>query len=668
MILVYALDIRRGLPVFIIALSALGWTEIAQYIRAEFLLLKRKPFIEGARAVGTQDIAIAVRHIIPNILPQILILFFLEMGAVLMLLGELSFLGVFIGGGSHIALGDEIRGAVINLAEVPEWGTMLAEGYRWLRAKPFIVASPALAFFISVTGLNMFGEGLRRLLATTPVSTNFLLKKRMILVVVFMSFATVYIINHTGPAPWFDKIASDFDGQSAYATNQILADLNGRGVGQPDHQQTALLIQEKFEENNFLPGWKHGSYIYPLTTWIVQPQTQPVLEVLDETGEPVRAFQHQIDFGYRIAGHGGSGEVVYPLTFVGFNSSAQAVSWEAFQGLDLRDQIVLLVDGNAPREFAAEALIRGARGILWVINDQPQNIQSEIQLADPDQYYLSKPNIPIFKITPAAADLILEQKEISLGDLFADGAVKNQTGDGWYAVPLSAVVHMRLELSDPGEVEIPCVIGFRQGSDVELANQLVVVAVNYDGLGKDPDGTVFPGANHNASGVSTLLEVIRLWEEQQIDTRRSVMLIAWGGGYLDVPGLRSFLQDPVSYQHLPAPSGTRSLSPAAIIQFSGIGAGGDALLIHPESSERLRVYVEEKAVDIGIPLSGEKMISLPSSFYSRQPGGDWIYFTWDDSNLPVYEDNIEQIEQEKLENAGEILSYLLIKLSRQGFY
>jgi len=668
MILVYALDIRRGLPVFIVALSALGWTEIAQYIRAEFLLLKRKPFIEGARAVGTQDVAIAVRHIIPNILPQILILFFLEMGAVLMLLGELSFLGVFIGGGSHIALGDEIRGAIVNLAEVPEWGTMLAGGYRWLRAKPFIVASPALAFFISVTGLNMFGEGLRRLLATTPVSTNFLLKKRMILVVVFMSFATVYIINHTGPAPWFDKIASDFDGQSAYTTNQLLADLNGRGVGQTDHLQTARLIQEEFKENSFLPGWKHGSYIYPLKTRIVQPRTQPVLEVLDKTGEPVHAFRHQIDFGYRIAGHAGSGEAAYPLTFVGFKSGAQTVSWEAFQGLDLRDQIVLLVDGNAPQEFAAEALIRGARGILWVMNDQSQNIQSEIQLADPGHYYLSKPTIPIFKITPPAADLMLDQAEISLGDLFADGMVENQTGEGWYTVQLSAAVHMRLELNDPSEVEIPCVIGFVQGSDVELANQLVVVAVNYDGLGEDPDGTVFPGANHNASGVSTLLEVIRLWEDQQIDTRRSVMLIAWGGGYLEDPGLRSFLQDPVSFQHLPAPSGTRSLSPAAIIQFSGIGAGGDALLIHPESSERLRVYIEEKAVDIGIPLSSDNMISTPNNFYRRQPGGDWIYFTWDDFNLSVSEDSIEKIEQEKLENAGEILSYLLIKLNRQGFY
>ncbi len=668
MILVYALDIRRGLPVFIVALSALGWTEIAQYIRSEFLVLKRRPFIESAHAVGAKDFAIAVRHIIPNILPQILILSFLEMGAALMLLGELSFLGVFIGGGSHIALGDEIMGANVTLAEVPEWGTMLAEGYRWLRAKPFIVAFPAFAFFISVIGMNMFGEGLRRLLDTIHVNTNFLLRKRMILVIILLSFATVFIINNTGPVPWFEKIASDFDGQSAYIHNENLANMNGRGIGQDDLEGAAAYIKGKFEEYGLLPGWKHGSYIYPLTTQIVQLEAQPVLEVLDENGNPIHAFQHQIDFGFRIADHGGSGDVTLPLTFVGFSSGSISYSWESYQGLDLQDQIVLLVEGNAPSDFPTEALIRGARGILWVTGENAGEIQSEIQLTDPEKYYLSKPNIPIFKISPTTAQRILNQADMSLGDLFVEDNSANQTKGGWYSLPLSVAVHLSLSLSSPKTIEIPCVLGYLQGSDIEIANQLVVVAVNFDSLGRDPNGVIFQGANHNASGISTLLEVIHLWQEQKIDTRRSVLLIAWGGGFLDNPGITSFLQDEVSYRHLPAQSGPRRLSPAVIIQFSGVGAGDDSLLLHPDSSTRLRSYIEEKTVDLGIPLSNETPISLPSEFYTRKPGADWVYFTWIGSTVSFDEDRFENIQIKKLENAGEILSYLLIKLVRQSNY
>ena len=70
MILIFALDIRRGLPVFIVALSLIGWAEIAQYIRSEFLVLRKMPYIEGAHATGLTGLGIAVRHVVPNVLPQ----------------------------------------------------------------------------------------------------------------------------------------------------------------------------------------------------------------------------------------------------------------------------------------------------------------------------------------------------------------------------------------------------------------------------------------------------------------------------------------------------------------------------------------------------------------------------------------------------------------------
>jgi len=188
--------------VFILALSLVGWTEITQYIRSEFLILRKMPYIDGARAVGSRNFAIAVRHVLPNLMPQILVISFLELGAVLMLLGELSFVGVFIGGGGNLSLGDEISGiTVVTYSQVPEWGAMLAEGYRWLRAKPFIVFPPAFAFFIAVVGFNSLGEGLRRLIETYHINTNFLLRKRMVLGVVALTFATAFVINNTGPAP-----------------------------------------------------------------------------------------------------------------------------------------------------------------------------------------------------------------------------------------------------------------------------------------------------------------------------------------------------------------------------------------------------------------------------------------------------------------------------------
>jgi peptide/nickel transport system permease protein len=214
MLLIFALDIRRGLPVFIVALAAIGWTEIAQYIRSEFLVLKKKPFIEGARSLGLTGFAISIRHVLPNILPQLFIISFLEMGAVMMLLGELGFVGVYIGGGSRISMEvDLFVHEIFHLPEVPEWGAMLAEGFRFLRAKPFVVFPPAIAFFVSVVGFNTLGEGLRRQIEIASLNTAFLLRRRMILVISILTAATVYILNHTGPAPWFAKVAQAFNGE-----------------------------------------------------------------------------------------------------------------------------------------------------------------------------------------------------------------------------------------------------------------------------------------------------------------------------------------------------------------------------------------------------------------------------------------------------------------------
>lgn len=668
MILIFALDIRRGLPVFIAALSALGWTEIAQYIRSEFLVLRKMPYIEGARAVGARNLAISVRHILPNLLPQLLVITFLEIGAVLMLLGELGFVGVYIGGGSHIAMGDELTGIqVVTLSEVPEWGAMLAEGYRWLRAKPFIVFPPAFAFFIAVVGFNTFGEGLRRLLEQSAVSTAFLLRKRMLLVFAGLTAATVFIINNTGPAPWFTRMARAYSGETAYEHVQALTQMQGRGAGQPGGNQAAAYIAEKFQSYGLDPGWRQNSYLYPLPAVLVRPLEQPVLALLDAQGNIAHSFRHQVDFSYVIEGHGGSGHVEQTLVYVGFDPEKHSFERQDFKGLDLRERIVLLVQGNAPPGFASEALIRGAKAVLWVVDQQPQALRSQVQLADPDGEYLSRPTLPIFRLTSQAADRILEQAGLSVAGLISESAQVGESETGWHTHPLDVTVRMTLSLQDPQQVEIPCVLGFVPGSDYGLANEMVVLFARYDGMGMEADGSIFPSANHNASGVSTLLEIARLWQQQNLDARRSVLFVAWGAGQLDDPGAVDFLVSRESIRHLPNPNQNRPLSAAVVFQLEGTGAGGDVLYAYPNSSPRLTQLLAEVA--------GEQDIQMVTSTTSPAVGellflsrAAWIGLGWHEIVLSPQQDVIERIDPVKLQRLGEILSLALTRIVRQTAY
>ena len=667
MILIYALDIRRGLIVFIIAMSIMGWTEIAQYIRSEFLVLRKMPYIEGATATGLTGLQTAVRHILPNVLPQLLVITFLEMGAVLLLLGELAFVGVYIGGGSRIDLTEPLGPTIIQtIAEIPEWGAMLADGFRWLRSKPFVVMPPAFAFFIAVLGFNMLGEGLRRLIEKQTMSTAFLLKKRMLVVIALMTLAVVFIMNNTGAAPWFAKVAQSFSGEQVYVTVEELVAMDGRGNGQTGGEATAVAIADKFAEYGLEPAWKPSTYFYPLETRLVQPITQPELALMGDGATAVSDYRHQLDFGFVIDGHGGNGDVTAPLTFVGFER--RDLSWADYVGLDLQGRIVLLQEGDAPPDFPTEALIRGALGIIWISGDGRDAIRSQIQLAEEDGDYLRNPNIPIFRVRPNVAEEWLAIDGLDLMTALQVIGASLYSKKGWYTRDLDSTIHMKVELSAPQETEVPSVMGYIPGTDLDLADELVVVYVTYDGLGIDPDGTVYPAANHNAAGVSLMLEVLRLWQEQEVDVRRTTMFVAWGGSQLDESGVRQWLNDPFNFRHLRSQSIRANISPAILLQLDYVGAGGDTLLIHPNSDDNLQELFAKTSAEFDIPLETHADTPEFTSDGLNRSVRTWASIKWEGEDVPPTEDTLDRIDQTKLQKLGQMLTLTLTTVVRETRY
>ena len=673
-ILIFALDIRKGLPVFIIALSIIGWAEIAQYTRSEFLVLRKRPYIEGARATGLNGLQTAVRHVLPNVLPTLLVITFLEMGAVMLLLGELGFLGVFIGGGSSIAMAadpysfDAVTMVGVGVPDVPEWGAILAEGFRLLRWRPFVVVPPAMAFFIAVLGFNSLGEGLRRLIEQSGVSTGFLLSRRMVLVVGAITLATIFIMSNTGPAPWFTKVAESYDGELAHIHVQNLAEMDGRAAGQAGGEQAAAYIAEQFKAFGLDPGWKNDSYIYPLKTKLVRALEQPYLALLGADGQPAEEYRHQLDFGFMIAGHAGSGDVQAPITAVGFEAEPEQLNWESFKGLDLRGRIVLLMEENAPPDFATEALIRGAQGVLWVAGEGPDDVRSQVQVQDDGLEYVSQPTIPVYRIRPSVASALVEGDGLLLSDLLLHDATVAQSGQGWFTKDLNAQVRMSLHLSQPETIEVPCVLGVKSGSDFDLSGQLVIVYAAYDGLGTDPNGTLYPAANHNASSLGLLLELARLWHDQDLNPRRTVVFVAWGAGQLDNPGAREFLDRSTNFPFLSSASLYRGFAPAIIIQPENAGAGGEELFIHPDSDERLATLLKETAAEVDIPVTDNGAHARPYDQLVSSSRTDWLHFAWVDGDAPPDEDDIGRIEPDKLQRLGQALSLVLTQVVRQSSY
>ena len=127
----------------ILALSFFAVPIFARNARAATLRLRELTFMTAARLCGTRTWRMLVRHIAPNILPQLLTFGLLSMGAIMVIEGALSFLGL------GIALPD------------PSWGNMIFQGQQSISATPLLVLFPSAFLFVSVLAFNLAGDALR---------------------------------------------------------------------------------------------------------------------------------------------------------------------------------------------------------------------------------------------------------------------------------------------------------------------------------------------------------------------------------------------------------------------------------------------------------------------------------------------------------------------------
>ena len=111
--------------------------------RGQVLSVKTEDYVEAARAIGNPAWRIAVRHILPNVLPALLVQATLTVATAIIAEASLSFLG----------LGQQ--------PPAPSWGSMLNTAQRFLTNAPWMAVWPGLAIFLAVLSFNILGDGLR---------------------------------------------------------------------------------------------------------------------------------------------------------------------------------------------------------------------------------------------------------------------------------------------------------------------------------------------------------------------------------------------------------------------------------------------------------------------------------------------------------------------------
>ena len=144
MVIMYTLG--GGVVNIFLALALVGWASVARVVRSETISLKESEYVEAARSMGVSSWNIMLRHILPNCLPSLIVLFTLNIPSAILSESSLSFLGIGV--------------------QLPNssWGLMVNIGRQFLYDAPWISLAPSVAIMLVVLSCNFLGDGLRDVL------------------------------------------------------------------------------------------------------------------------------------------------------------------------------------------------------------------------------------------------------------------------------------------------------------------------------------------------------------------------------------------------------------------------------------------------------------------------------------------------------------------------
>jgi peptide/nickel transport system permease protein len=126
-----------------VVIGITSWMGTSRFVRAEFLSLRERDFVQAAKALGVKDSRIIFRHILPNALAPVFVTATLDVATAILVEASLSFLGFGV------------------QPPAPSWGNILTEGRTYIFDAWWLTVFPGLAILITVLSFNLLGEGLR---------------------------------------------------------------------------------------------------------------------------------------------------------------------------------------------------------------------------------------------------------------------------------------------------------------------------------------------------------------------------------------------------------------------------------------------------------------------------------------------------------------------------
>ena len=374
----------------------------------------------------------------------------------------------------------------------------------------------------------------------------------MRLIILLLIGLMVFNCAHHAQLP----VADDITVEELYDHVAFLASdsLKGRKPGTPEGDIAATYIRDQIKKDGLTLLGDNGFQYFDVVT-AVEPGPANSLSFDD--------YSAKINEDYIPLAFSKDTSAQAQVVFVdyGFDFDEDSVAWHSYQDVDVKGKYVLILRGdpdpergnsifesyNSLRHKVLKAKDKGAIGVLFVSgkNMDPDDALIEMTVNDGR----TSAGVQVVHIKRTVADKLLEKQKVTIESLEKEINETRQPK----SIKLDKAVNLATEVVKKSE-RTQNVVGLLPGNDPVLKNEYIVIGAHYDHLGMGGSGSgsrrpdtlaIHNGADDNASGVASILEIVEKMASHKNELKRSVIFIAFGAEEMGLLGSKFFTDNPL---------------------------------------------------------------------------------------------------------------------------
>ena len=483
----------------------------------------------------------------------------------------------------------------------------------------------------------------------------------MSLVIIALAAVSVLVtIPNASVDSGYLSILGQLDADRAWSLVEQLAGerFEGRRAGTRGANLASSYIADYFDSIGLQPAGKAGSYKAEFTMPLWDLVEMPSLTLTDINGTISNAFVYRRDFNV-VPGSGG-GDFSAEVVFAGYGISAYDLSYDDYAGISVRGKIVVAILGAPPslrfeqRDYeslyskAENALRHGAAGLILI--DSP---------TEPTPHYVERrrcgccwtifTKLAILAGSEEFANALLRDSSSTVSSL----QQKINQGRTPQSFSTGKWLHISMNVTFTEYAPAYNVLGFIPGSDPGASGRVVIVGAHYDHWGKDVDGSIYHGANDDASGVAVMMEIARVFSFSA-RPRWSILFAAWSGEEEGFYGAYAYVNHP----YFPL-GGT-----IAYLNLDMVGCGHSLLAEISATRGLLGSTMTESANELGISLDvGGVSGGSDHVAFMESDVQTLMFIYWPDDAYHTPADDANRVSRSNLLETAKLTALITLRLS-----